>query len=222
MDRPTSIEDIQQSLERAKDLIKQITDKVSSISETIHIMTQDRRISKSVSDGDYIIGIPRVMICLQDNSPEDRMVINFLKDVREKGVKLPSFMVQSSPTGNKKSYSEIVNRLLGHLRKYGNNLMFISLKIHKLPEILEIEKTIVIGKRFALRATSFIQKIRDSTFNIVEDKSEFGGGKLIFSVIESIKNYQDTMAIELTISSSLAHDIEKLAELFKLFTLVVS
>ncbi|TXT57413.1 MAG: hypothetical protein BAJATHORv1_10114 [Candidatus Thorarchaeota archaeon] len=222
MDKSEYISDIKQDLERAKIIIKEVIGTLASISDKMGKVEQNIRIKQSALEGDYIIREPSIIICVDSVDSENKRVVTALHKLVSRNHFKPSEIAIDDAKENLETCNKIANILRAHIQKYGSTISVIYLKTGRIPQKLDKNNVIIIGKRYHRCGEEIAARLEKNGFEVVTDLGEFGGGRLIYHIITELDKYDRGKAVEITISQSLLHDEAQLFKLLNAFSLVVS
>jgi hypothetical protein len=192
-----------------------------SISKHLEYLEQELQRKEFVSHGSFEKGVLDVIVCLPRTTPKING-ISIQNIIRDK--QLPFSIIWIDDLTESRQTCRRVSKLVESQIQncVAKGLAVVNIIWARLIEPLESSPTIIIGKRFFLidkkRKKQLTNGLADLGVRVFEDFGEYGGGPLVYSLLEILKHSGNSLLVELTLSHSVASDASILDGFFRLLS----
>jgi hypothetical protein len=213
-----------EGLIKAKSVLEKILVHVRGIDEKLKPLEQGLQEKEFISQGAFVRRNPNLIVCLPVTTPkEDRNFNQFSETVQENSSEPSIIWIDDYSESDYmcKRIAKLVETQF--LELASKNIVLINLRISKMIQPFEAKPTLVMGKRFILDENDSLTKLtlnlKKTGLQVFYDYSEFGGGPLISTFLNTLQMTKDSIIVEMTLSNSAAMEkscINSILDGFKL------
>ena len=223
MKSPQKNRNILQELERADVALTRILEKLRTFNDSLKPVELNLRVNDFSSKGVLRRGSVNGIICVLTASIKGDPLALSLEALEGKGHKLPS-IIKSADRNESRDTCDSILKTIESLSQKSSTKFVVNLRWNTLPRNLNRGNIIVLGTRYYSLNDSDIQKImamfKSSGFEMLEDGGEYGGGLLVYSLLETLNKKDKTKIFELTLSKELAEDERKVSQILQVLSML--
>ena len=218
--------DLSEDLEKAKDVLKDLVQRVSGLRTALESLERDMK-REDIEDGEVCVqGTPNGFILLPTALTPGDSMSGMIEDLSASSTKTPSLIKAADPGESMESAERTIRLLEWKMENRRERVVkprfMIVLRWANMFEPLEQSKTGVIGKRYltgsAQQLTNFTKMLKKTGITVAFDDGEYGGGLLAHELLRVFGQFRDVLIAQLTLSRRAATDrgvmsrlLEKLA-----------
>lgn len=206
--------ELSEDLERAKDILKDLVQRVSGLRTALDSFERALRSKDIDNDEVYVRGTPNGFICLPTVLTPGDMLSGIIEDLSATASKTPS-LIKAADSEESMELAERTIRLLewemeNRQEEVVSPSFVIVLRWANMFESLEQSGTGVIGKRYlagsAQQLKDFTKMLTKTGIAVAFDDGEYGGGLLTHELLRAFGRSQDILIAQLTLSRRAATD----------------
>lgn len=210
-----------QEIERAERTLGNLLQRLSSINTSLETVESNMRVNDFTMSGMYVPGSANGIVCALTGDIRGDPIRDALENLKGKGFRLPVIIKGSDRSESKATCNSIMKTIGAHL-KLTKTKLIINLRWSTLSPDIDSSDAVVLGTRYKhgskREILMFKEKLIELNLQVFEDEGEFGGGLLTYKLAELAKEIGDVAVMEVTLSSTLAQNIPKIAEILKAVT----
>jgi len=202
MSKSSSQRGLLKELERAEIVLHDLLTTLSNLNSALKPIEREMKVSDFTSSGEHVQGTSRGIVCVLSGLIQGDPLQKILT-VKGRGRDIPALIKASDRSESPMTVESIVNML--HAENQKRSLEYVvNLRWAELPASLEREKVVIIGTRYesgnSIRLMKLETELEKIGLKILADNGEFGGGPLVYEIIESFCNKRNLLVVELTLS----------------------
>lgn len=202
-----------QELERADTLLTKVFEKLANFNEILKPIELELRVNDFSSSSIIIPGSINGIVCALTALVKGDPLSLSLEALQGKGLNLPSIIKSADRNESRSTCYSILKIIESSLDSIKPRFV-VNLRWSKLPSLLMKKKVIIIGNRYSslenVEKMKLSNKLEQQSIDVLEDSGEYGGGILVYHLLESIDYKRKTTIFELTLSKEMAGDEKQL------------
>ncbi len=153
-------------------------------------------------------GSGNMVVCATTNIIESKEIRRFVDSLSPKN---QPTLIEVKDTSEPKNICSMIQDLIQtRAKKISSGLVFLNLKVFPLGRPFTLAKTVIFGKRYFRDTGDLLKSIRKDLeskgMHVLEDRYLYGGGPLVFSILESLKSLDYVFAYEITIQETILNN----------------
>jgi hypothetical protein len=209
---------ILKELERAENILDGLQQQLSRLYTNLEPLESNLRLSDFSSSGMYIQGATTGIVCVLTADIKGDPLHNALTSLKGKGLKLPA-IIKGSDRNETSATCESIMKIVKAQFDLKTTRMIVNLRWSPIPAIIDNDNVVIMGTRYfhgnMRNVMRFKNKLEELKLEVLEDNGEFGGGLLTYKLTDFAKAVGDIIVLELTLSTNLSEDIDKIAEILE-------
>lgn len=210
-------------MNRTKDVLEKILSNIESINEQLESLEQELHKKEFISHGLFEKGVHNLIVCLPRTEPNIRG-FSVYKAIKNREIPFSLIWIDDiaeSPL----TCRRIVKLVESQIKEdFGERLVIVNLRWARMISPFESAPTIIIGKRFFLADKRDLKQLKkglnDIGVGFFEDEGEYGGGPLIYSLMNILKHQESIFLVELTLSHNIATNESIIEGLLRLLSTI--
>ncbi len=194
-------------LERADSTLSKILEQLRSFNDSLKPVELALRVNDFASKGVLRRGTIKGVVCILTALIRGDPFFKSLDALEGKGLELPS-IIKSADRIESKDTCDSILKIVESLSQRNLVKFVVNLRWCQFPISLNNDKTIIIGTRYNNMDKSDTKKIASALtqrgYEVFEDRGEYGGGLLTYSLLDTLDNAERMKVFEVTLSKQLA------------------
>jgi hypothetical protein len=210
--------DILDSLNMAGDALKATLLTLVKLESSLSRIERSLAIDELPSASGFIQGASDGVVCISSGLSPGNPLARAIQSIRGSGKKMPSFVLGNDSGEDDESCQDVlrvIRKSIGHPRHV------FTLRVTSAPLPAGSACPVIVGTRYIHGDEAALQKLEDAIRKIgaepIRDDGEFGGGALIYTLVEALSRESEQI-IELTISQVIADDLERFSGFLSLLS----
>jgi hypothetical protein len=205
-------------LTRAEGILNGLLERLSNLLAVLEPIESNLRLTDFASSGMYIRGSKNAIICALTADIQGDPIHSAIELIKGKGLKLSSIIKGSDRSESVSTCKSILKIIKAQLKSTESKVV-TNLRWSSLPKTIERDNVVIVGTRFCRMDSDEITRLKDKLRNlnleVYEDEGEFGGGLLAYKLVQLAEEFEELTVLEVTLSSSLAGESPKVAEILE-------
>ena len=208
-------------LERAEQILGSLLQQLFSFHTSLDSIESGLRVDDFSTSGLFVQGSTTGIVCALTGDIKGDPIHDAFEGLRGRGFRLPIIIKDSDRSESPATCEAIMKIIRAHL-KLKTSRLIINLRWSSLPAVVDGSNVVILGTRYrhgeARQISTFSERLKELNLQVLEDDGEFGGGLLTFKLTELARETEDMMVLEMTLSSALAGNVSKIAEILEVIT----
>ncbi|TFG33977.1 hypothetical protein EU527_05835 [Candidatus Thorarchaeota archaeon] len=212
-----------QELERADSALTKVLEKLIVINDSLKPVLRELRVIDFSSSGIFKRGIANGIICSVTSLIRGDPLSKSLEAQQGKGLEIPSIIMAADRNESRNTCDSILKIIESEFLKKTPRFI-INLRWGSMPKILNPHNILVIGRRYSNLEEQELKKLTTNLeqqgLRVYEDSGEYGGGLLIYHLLESVGKTGNTTVFEITLSKELAENEKQVGFILQAFSTI--
>jgi len=208
-------------LERAERVLDNLLRQLSSLYTNLEPMESMLRVSDFSSSGMMVQGMMDGIVCALTADIKTDPIYKALESLKGKGLKLPT-IIKGSDRAESTETCDSIMKIIKAQFDLKTTRLIVNLRWALLPSIIENDDIIIMGTRYihgdSQDIMRFRNRLKELGIEVFEDNGEFGGGLLTYKLTNFVKEVDNVIVLELTLSSALSENVTTIAKILEAIT----
>jgi hypothetical protein len=208
-------------LERAEQTLGSLLQRLSSIHTSLDSIETNLRVDDLSTSGLFVQGSTTGIVCALTADIKGDPIHQTFEVLRGRGFRLP-VIIKDSDRSESPATCDSIMRIIRAQLKLKTSKLIVNLRWSSLPAVIDSDNAVILGTRYrygdSREISAFEEKLRELNLQVLEDDGEFGGGLLTYKLTELARETQNVVVLEMTLSSTLAGNAPKIAEILEAIT----
>ena len=208
-------------LERAEEILGSLLLRLSSFHASLESVESNLRADDFSTSGLFVQGSTNAIVCALTADIKGDPIHDAFEGLRGKGFRLP-VVIKGSDRSESQTTCDSIMKIIRAQLKLKTSELIVNLRWSPLPAVIDGSRAVVLGTRYghgdAREISTFKEKLTELNLQVLEDNGEFGGGLLTYKLAELAREVGNVLVVEMTLSSALAGNVSKIAEILEAIT----
>jgi hypothetical protein len=205
---------ISDELDRTIEVLREVLRKVADLSKELEPLENELGAIDFAKSGIYVLGASAGVVCFPTALVEGDPMKQILDDARAKDAKMPSIIEADDPEESISTCNRVIMMLKREIWNRREAILkpsfLLVVRWDYMFEDLEKDKTVIVGKRYISGSEDSLKKLTKNLkklgLTIIEDSGQYGGGPMIYEIIQDFSKSKSLLVVQLTFSHSAATD----------------
>ncbi|RDE15755.1 MAG: hypothetical protein C4K48_02945 [Candidatus Thorarchaeota archaeon] len=210
-----------QELERAEQILGSLLQRLSNLHTSLESIESNLRVDDFSTTVLIVQGSTTGIVCALTADIKGDPIHDAFESLRGRGFRLP-VIIKGSDRSESQATCDSIMRIIRAQLKLKTSQLIINLRWSPLPTVIDSNRAVILGTRYKhgspREISTFKEKLRELNLQVLDDDGEFGGGLLTYKLTELAREAENVVVLEMTLSSTLAGNVPKIAEILETIT----